>query len=143
MRKLACVLATLGMMIGLASTLVAQELQEGKWAIRVTQPNGNIVNITLEVNRTFPDPHARWRLGAGKLVTFTAMRGQNAMQIRDVSLDGEKLSWLAEGPIARCSLTRQKDGSYAGECVNANGGGAKRPITMALQPPAPPAPAQK
>ena len=127
MRKLARVLAILGMMTGFASTLAAQDLKSGKWAITVIQPNGNTVNITLEVKRV-PDPHVRWRIGTPELVTYSAMRGQNLLPLRDVRLEGEKFSFLAQGPVNKCDLNLQKDGSYAGECVGENG--QQRAITM-------------
>jgi hypothetical protein len=140
MRKLARIPATVGMMIGLAATLGAQELQDGKWTLRVTQPNGNIVNITLEVKRG-PDPHTRWRLGSGQLVAYTATRGENVFPLTDVRLEGDKLTWSAQGPITQCSLTRQKDGGYAGECLGPDK--RPRPITMLPAPPPAPTPAQK
>ena len=128
MRKLACVVAALGMMMGLASALVAQELQEGKWTMTFSFANGNTSIWTLDVKR-IPDPHDRWRLGTGPLVTFTVTQGQRVLPV-DVRLDGEKLAYFAEGarPVDRCSMTRQKDGRYAGECVGPEGGRAS--ITM-------------
>ena len=121
MRKLAAVLVFLGMLDPFASIVGAQELQEGKWTVGLTR-EGRTLNLTLEVKR-IPDPHDRWRPGTGQLVTITAMRGQNVVTVIDVRLDGEKLSYRfvgGPGGLGACNLTRQKDGSYAGECVGAD-----------------------
>jgi hypothetical protein len=119
MRKLAFVFVVLGMMVPFASTLGAQELQEGKWSGTRVQPNGNVQNITFEVKR-IPDPHARWRLGPVVILTATIAVGQNKVPLKDILLDGESLSYAFIQPNRaefRCSLMRQKDGSFTGKCT--------------------------
>jgi hypothetical protein len=100
-----------------ASTLDAQELQEGKWSgTRVNLINKDVQNFTFEVKR-MPDPLARWRIGPGLLIaTFTI--GQNKFPLKELRQDGESLSYVITQPngvVYRFSLTRQKDGSFAGE----------------------------
>jgi len=106
-----------------ASIFEAQDIPLGKWTGTRTpnnnNPNAVAQNVTFEFNR-FPDPLGRWRTGPA--VFFTAsmiINPQQKLNIRDVKLEGETLSLVIEQPPQnhlQCTLARQKDGSFAGNC---------------------------
>jgi hypothetical protein len=132
MRKLAVVLIVAGVIGPFASIFQAQELALGKWTGKSTNPQGVAQDITFEFATT-PDPLARWRVGTGVFLIGTLTAGQAKLPLRDIRLDGEKLSYVATQPNGvqqQCSLTRQKDGSFAGKCVRTGGNRATLETTM-------------
>ncbi len=128
MRKVVFVLIALALGWSFPSTLHAQELQEGTWSGTLTGLGGGgrgPQDVIFEVKR-IPDPHARWRSGTGEVLSvallpqgrLTRLRGPGPMPLSDVRLKGETLSYRVTILQLDCSLMRQADGNFAGECVD-------------------------
>lgn len=100
----------------------AQKLQTGRWTGRVTTPNGEITDITADV--TMANDTAKMTIDAGAHGSF---------QIADVKFDGTTITFSFQpGPIVDCTLKKQEDGSFSGQCIEEGGGGA---ADMVLNPP--------
>src|SRR5262245_8100489 len=100
MRKLAFVLIVLGVMGAHASISEAQELKEGIWSGTRTENNAAPEEITVEIKRVSD---------RGGLVLTGAIfgAGGNGLGIRDIRLDGDKLTYVAtqnNGVQQQCSL---------------------------------------
>jgi hypothetical protein len=101
------------------------ELPRGKWTGTRTpnnnNPNAAAADVTFELNQ-FPDPHGRWRIGTGVFVIATMIvNPRTKLTLTDFRLEGENLTYLipqqqAQANELQCTLTRQKDGSFAGLC---------------------------
>ncbi len=137
MRKAVFVLIALALGWSFPSTLHAQELQEGTWSGTLTGLGGGgrgPQDVIFEVTR-IPDPHARWRSGTGEILSVTLLpegrgRRRGPMPLSDVRLQGETLSYRVTILQLDCSLTRQADGNFAGECINEYDEGQILQLTM-------------
>ncbi len=145
MRKAVFVLIALALAWSFSSTLEplsaqevtsSQELQEGTWSGTLRGiGNRGPQDLIFEVKR-IPDPHARWRSGTGEVLSVTLLPQQGRgsrrgpMPLSDVRLQGETLSYRVTILKLDCSLMRQADGNFAGECVNEEDEGQILQLTM-------------
>jgi hypothetical protein len=113
-----------------------KELPLGKWTgTRTPNNNANAVaqNVTFEIEQ-FPDPHGRWRIGP-KLFVIANMivNARQKIPLSNIRLEGENLSLVIEQPNnnqLQCTLERQKDGSFAGNCPRIRDKQAGFKVTM-------------
>lgn len=111
------VLAALLLLVGCA--LPAPSIEKGAWFGRLTPPNGEALeDLRFEI------------AGPDRALTMAfAPYGETPLPLEDVRLRGDTLSFTWPEPrVLRCSLMRQPDGTYQGECLDAQG----QPWLMAL-----------
>jgi hypothetical protein len=113
-----------------------KELPLGRWTgTRTPNNNANAVaqNVTFQIEQ-FPDPHGRWRIGP-KLFVIANMivNAQQRFPLSNIRLEGETLSLVieqAQPNQLQCTLERQKDGSFAGNCPRIRDKQAGFKVTM-------------
>lgn len=105
----------------LASALPAQSLPSGTWTGSVTPPDDNPLAITFDV-------------ASGDSISILihfADRGDYPAS--EAKLASDTLTfWFQPGPVVRCNLVKQGNGSFSGECADEDGMSA----TMLMVPPA-------
>ena len=102
----------LGLVVAFSASLQAQTLQEGTWTGSAVSSDGSSNDVTFEV-----------KTDGGQLsITYNSPVG--AISLETIRLEGDTLSYTftGGGSNVSCSLKRQKDGCYTGECESASGG---------------------
>ena len=114
-RRLGVFLPALILFLGATTPAAGQDrLKEGMWTGTVIAPDGQVIDLEYEVSyvddalgiELFPPPD----LGQGSIVADNPTH--EAEMIVFTMNVGESVS---------CSLARQEDGSYEGECVDSSG----------------------
>lgn len=121
--------ALLGALIGALALLVmaaatpmhAQQLESGAWTGAMSPPGEGSVPVTYLVAEV-----------DGALSISMSAMGES-LPFSDVSLDGDELTfWWEPGPRVSCTLLRQDDGSFEGQCRDGSVGGEG---TLVMRPP--------
>jgi len=111
-------LLLLGLVVpGLCS---AQSIKPGKWTGTAVNPDGQPATLTFDVTET--GDSLGIVIHAGLHGDFTATNGH----IGDKTIT----FGFKPGPEVQCTLTLEAEGSYAGDCVDAGGSGAKMGMRM-------------
>lgn len=95
--------------------LQAQDLVSGKWTGTVVDPDGEVFNVTYDIE-TANDTLT---------VLMNSLMGQ--FPLRNINVDGDHITFTWSTRVAKlnCDLERQEDGSYTGDCVFGNGNSAQ------------------
>lgn len=115
-------LGALALLVMAAATPVhAQQLESGAWTGAMSPPGAGSVAVNYTVAEV-----------DGALSISLSVMGES-VPFSDVSLDGDELTfWWEPGPRVSCTLIRQDDGSFEGQCTDGSVGGEG---TMAMRPP--------
>lgn len=106
MRCVGVLIAGVVLFGGTLNPLQAQTLQEGTWEGTTILPDGSSNRTDFDV-----------AIENGELaITYHYMTG--VVALTEISFEDDTLSYVfsADGALIRCSLQRQDDGSYTGEC---------------------------
>ena len=142
MRSLARVAIPFVMLAGLMSSPAgADDLAVGTWTgtVRNTPPrNPQPRPVSLIVKKS-ADPHWRWRGGAKELMGIVFRVQQAPSEVSEVTFGDGRLAYSFVPPeqdqSVLCTLKRQIDGSYEGDCKGADWG--VRLITLSPPDPEP------
>jgi hypothetical protein len=121
MTRLAIVLAAALPLLTVAPAQ-AQKLVPGKWTGTVTPP-GEPMGLEVTYDVTLK----------GDTIAITVNAGEHgSFQFSDVKLNADTLTfWFTPGPRVDCTLKRAETGSFAGACLDPQGGNAG----MVMNPP--------
>ena len=99
----------------------AQKLEAGKWTGVVTPPGEGTVNVTFDVAMK------------GDTIAITLNAAEHgSFVLEEVKLVEKKLTFqFSPGPLVKCALDRQPDGSFSGQCTD----GSESPAQMVMTPP--------
>ncbi|HUP89630.1 MAG TPA: hypothetical protein VM100_09775 [Longimicrobiales bacterium] len=97
------------------------KLPVGQWTGTVTPPDGQTVSVTYDV--TSKNDTTKLTINAGQHGSFEAT---------GIKFDGTTISFsFSPGPQVNCTLKKQEDGSFSGQCLDDGGTGA----AMVMAPP--------
>lgn len=117
------------------------QLPIGVWAgtvrnLAAAERNQQARPASLTVARV-KDPHALWRGGTGEMVTVNLRLQQQTYEVGVGEFTDNRLvlsfTQPEFGEPVTCTLLKQKDGSYEGDCV----GPLQRRVMLTPPPPAP------
>ncbi len=128
MKQLAVLLVLLSI-VGGARPASAQQLPVGRWT-GTSVPPGMSMEIPMSFDVSYED---------GNLKLFMNMPGGPVPRVeaRDIELDASTITWMGGrtgGMSVRCSVEKKEDGSYGGECVNADDPKSE-PMLLTMIPP--------
>ena len=116
---------TLGIMVLCHSTLAAQSLSSGIWTGTATPPGEEPLPLTYDVGVSGDSI---------SILIRTSDRGDYPAS--DTRLAGDTLTFKFMPALgAECSLVKQGDGSFVGDCLSEGG----MSMTLVMKPPAKPA----
>lgn len=92
-----------------------QQLEEGNWTGTATGPDGMTYDVIYEIKNT----------EEGQTLTLQVPEAGMAVPAEELKLEGDKLTFFfaVDMDSIACSLERQDDGSFEGECIDQDGGG--------------------
>ncbi len=90
-----------------------QEIQAGSWTGTATPPDGQIIDVVYEV-----------KTEEGLAITLRISEAQMVLPASEPKLEGSILTFglSVEQDELTCTLERQNDGSFQGECIDLDGG---------------------
>lgn len=101
----------------------AQTLEAGTWTGTMTPPGNPTVDVTFAVSYE----------NGNLAIVLSVPQANMTAPFHDVELEDDALSfWWEPGVRVDCKLTRQDDGSFAGDC--SDGGGGTGQLTMVPPP---------
>ncbi len=103
------------------SPVLAQDLEVGTWTGTVTPPSSQVFDVTYIVEHT----------DDALTITMNSPMGPLPFSNIEVGENNITFSWQAGPTHLDCDLKTQEDGSYKGECVDADGS----PGTLIMIPP--------
>ena len=91
--------------------LQAQDLVSGKWTGTVVDPDGEVFNVTYDIET------------ANDTLTVMMNSPMGPFPLRNINVDGDHITftWSTRVANLKCDVERQEDGSYTGDCVLDNG----------------------
>lgn len=114
-----------GIMVLCHSTLAAQSLSSGTWTGSATPPGEEPLALTYDVG-----------VSGDSISILIRTPDRGDYPASDTRLSGDTLTFkFMPALAAECSLVKQGDGSFVGECLSEGG----MSITLVMKPPARPA----
>jgi hypothetical protein len=109
--------------LALPASLAAQKLTVGKWTGTITPPDNNLLVATFDVHMS------------GDTTKLTISADGRAIEALNVKVEAKRLLFSISpgGDTIACTLLLRDDKSYAGDCIDPQGGKG----VMVMNPPKP------